>query len=107
MTDRSTPMPILNSHHVTHSPCYPVKHYQPQATSYQPSSPGLARSPATSHRPLSIVYRPKMSYYDDVYAIVKQIPYGRISTYGRIAAMTAVPRGARGVGWALAGLSDS
>ncbi len=46
-----------------------------------------------------------MSYYDDVYELVKQIPSGRVSTYGRIAQLTAVPRGARGVGWALAGLT--
>jgi methylated-DNA-protein-cysteine methyltransferase-like protein len=32
---------------------------------------------------------------------VKRIPPGRVSTYGRIAAMCAVPRGARGVGYAL------
>jgi methylated-DNA-protein-cysteine methyltransferase-like protein len=37
---------------------------------------------------------------------VLRIPRGRVSTYGRIAKMTPVPRGARGVGWALAGLSD-
>lgn len=43
-------------------------------------------------------------YYDDVYVIVSQIPAGKVSTYGRIARMTPVPRGARGVGWALAGL---
>lgn len=46
-----------------------------------------------------------MGYYDDVYAIVQRIPPGKVSTYGRIAAMTLAPRGARGVGWALAGLS--
>jgi methylated-DNA-protein-cysteine methyltransferase related protein len=45
-------------------------------------------------------------YYDDVYELVLRIPRGRVSTYGRIAAMTPVPRGARGVGWALAGLSE-
>ena len=44
------------------------------------------------------------SYYEDVYAVVVRIPRGKVSTYGRIAAMTTVPRGARGVGWALAGL---
>src|SRR5262245_17036149 len=46
-----------------------------------------------------------MSYYDDVYELVKRIPRGKVSTYGRIAQLTPVPRGARGVGWALAGLS--
>ena len=45
-------------------------------------------------------------YYDDVYELVRRIPYGRVSTYGRIAALTPVPRGARGVGWALAGLGE-
>jgi methylated-DNA-protein-cysteine methyltransferase-like protein len=47
-----------------------------------------------------------MSYYDDVYAIVMCIPPGSVSTYGRIAAVTQVPRGARGVGWALAALDS-
>ena len=42
-----------------------------------------------------------MSYYDDVYAIVLRIPTGMVSTYGRIAEITPVPRGPRGVGWAL------
>ncbi len=46
----------------------------------------------------------EMGYYDDVYEIVKRIPRGKVSTYGRIAKITPVPRGARGVGWALAGL---
>jgi methylated-DNA-protein-cysteine methyltransferase-like protein len=45
-----------------------------------------------------------MAYYDDVYAVVKRIPSGKVSTYGRIARLTVVPRGARGVGWALAAL---
>ena len=48
-----------------------------------------------------------MSYYTDVYTLVLQIPRGKVSTYGRIAALTPVPRGARGVGWALAGLDDT
>ncbi len=48
-----------------------------------------------------------MSYYRDVYDLVLQIPPGRVSTYGRIAAMTPVPRGARGVGFALAGLGPA
>jgi methylated-DNA-protein-cysteine methyltransferase-like protein len=47
------------------------------------------------------------NYYDDVYTIVRRIPAGKVSTYGRIAALTPVPRGARGVGWALAGLTPA
>lgn len=46
-----------------------------------------------------------MSYYDDVYAVVSRIPFGKVSTYGRVAEITPVPRGARGVGYALHGLS--
>jgi methylated-DNA-protein-cysteine methyltransferase-like protein len=48
-----------------------------------------------------------MGYYDDVYRVVLLIPPGKISTYGRIAQITPVPRGARGVGWALAGLGPA
>jgi methylated-DNA-protein-cysteine methyltransferase-like protein len=44
------------------------------------------------------------NYYEDVYEIVERIPAGAVTTYGRIAVMTLVPNGARGVGWALAGL---
>lgn len=42
-----------------------------------------------------------MSYYEDVYAIVCKIPAGNVSTYGRVAEICHVPRGARGVGFAL------
>jgi methylated-DNA-protein-cysteine methyltransferase-like protein len=45
-------------------------------------------------------------YYDDVYELVKRIPRGKVTTYGRVAQLTPVPRGARGVGWALAGLGQ-
>jgi len=48
-----------------------------------------------------------VGYYDDVYELVKRIPPGRVTTYGRVAQMTLVPRGARGVGWALAGLGPA
>lgn len=36
-----------------------------------------------------------------VYAIVARIPYGRVTTYGRIAQALGSIRGARMVGWAL------
>jgi methylated-DNA-protein-cysteine methyltransferase related protein len=36
-----------------------------------------------------------------VYAIVARIPYGRVTTYGRIAQAIGEPRAAREVGWAL------
>jgi methylated-DNA-protein-cysteine methyltransferase-like protein len=36
-----------------------------------------------------------------VYELVARIPFGRVTTYGRIAAAIGSPRGARMVGWAL------
>lgn len=39
-----------------------------------------------------------------VYALVRRIPPGRVLTYGRVAALIGMPRGAREVGWALSNL---
>lgn len=36
--------------------------------------------------------------------VVRRIPRGRVATYGEVAARAGLPRGARQVGWALAGL---
>lgn len=41
------------------------------------------------------------NFYFRVYAKVRQIPRGKVATYGQIAAMIGSPRGARMVGWAL------
>lgn len=40
---------------------------------------------------------------DRVFDIVRQIPFGRVTTYGDIARALGDPRGARQVGWAIAG----
>lgn len=40
-----------------------------------------------------------------VYQAVRQIPTGRVATYGQVAALLGVRRGARAVGWALRALS--
>ena len=45
--------------------------------------------------------------YDVLYATTRRIPYGRVSTYGRIAALAGYPRHARLVGYALHALSDA
>lgn len=47
-----------------------------------------------------------MNTYYGVYQIVAAIPVGRVTTYGSIARVVMVPRGARGVGWALANNQD-
>jgi methylated-DNA-protein-cysteine methyltransferase-like protein len=44
-------------------------------------------------------------FFARVYALVAEIPRGRVATYGQVAVMLGVPRGARAVGWALRALS--
>jgi methylated-DNA-protein-cysteine methyltransferase related protein len=43
-------------------------------------------------------------FFARVYALVRRIPPGRVVTYGQVAALLGVPRGARAVGWALRAL---
>lgn len=42
-----------------------------------------------------------MNFFQQVYEIVRQIPEGRVTTYGHIARMLGRPRSARAVGYAL------
>jgi methylated-DNA-protein-cysteine methyltransferase related protein len=42
-----------------------------------------------------------------VYAAVRKIPRGWVATYGQIAHLLGVPRGARAVGWALRSLTPA
>ena len=46
------------------------------------------------------------SNYDRIYAIVREIPEGRVATYGQIAALAGLPGHARQVGYALHALKD-
>ena len=46
-------------------------------------------------------------FFRRVYAAVRAIPRGRVATYGQVAALVGVPRGARAVGWALRALSPT
>jgi methylated-DNA-protein-cysteine methyltransferase-like protein len=41
------------------------------------------------------------SFFNDVYEIVKLIPYGRVTNYGAIACYLGSPQSSRMVGWAL------
>jgi methylated-DNA-protein-cysteine methyltransferase-like protein len=47
------------------------------------------------------------SFFAAVYAAVRGIPLGRVMTYGDVAALLGVARGARAVGWALRALSPA
>ena len=40
--------------------------------------------------------------FETVYAWVRQIPPGKVATYGQIARLCSIPRGARVVGYAMA-----
>jgi methylated-DNA-protein-cysteine methyltransferase-like protein len=42
-----------------------------------------------------------------VYALVRRIPPGRVTTYGSIAYALGMPHGARQVGWAMAAVPDA
>jgi methylated-DNA-protein-cysteine methyltransferase-like protein len=41
------------------------------------------------------------SFFTKVYDVAKQIPFGRVTTYGAIARYLGTPRSARVVGWAM------
>ena len=43
----------------------------------------------------------KTDFFEKVYAVVKQIPFGRVSTYGAIANYLGSKKSARVVGWAM------
>ena len=61
-----------------------------------------------SHRVAGLPAAPGGSgFFEQVYALVEQIPPGRVVTYGEVAAMLGSPRGARAVGWALRALGAS
>lgn len=42
-----------------------------------------------------------MSTYDRIYEVVRQIPYGKVATYGQVAVLANLPGQARLVGYAL------
>ena len=48
----------------------------------------------------------KPNFYEQVYAVVRCIPRGQVSSYGRIANMLGAPNAARAVGYALRALKD-
>jgi methylated-DNA-protein-cysteine methyltransferase-like protein len=75
----------------------------------------LADRPLFAHdeqkrRPLELTYDiiagMSSNFYEQVYAVVRRVPRGKITTYGRVAEMLGRPRAARAVGYALNGLKD-
>ena len=41
------------------------------------------------------------NFFEDVYKIVKKIPFGRVTSYGSIAKYLGSPQSSRMVGWAM------
>lgn len=48
-----------------------------------------------------------VSKYEQIYAIVRQIPYGQVATYGQVAELANLPQQARLVGYALYQIAPS
>ncbi|MFW6042117.1 MAG: MGMT family protein [Chloroflexota bacterium] len=48
----------------------------------------------------------QQSFYEQVYAVVRRIPTGKVTSYGRVAQMLGRPNAARAVGYALSALKD-
>lgn len=46
------------------------------------------------------------NFYEQVYAVVRRIPRGKVTSYGRVAEMLGAPNAARAVGYALRALKD-
>lgn len=44
---------------------------------------------------------PDIDFYEKVYKVVRQVPYGRVTSYGAIANYLGAPRSARMVGYAM------
>lgn len=47
------------------------------------------------------------NFFERVYILVRQIPRGKVASYGQIAALLGHPQAARTVGWALNALRGS
>ncbi len=71
------------------------------ATRRRPRSPAAPRplQPPEASGPI-------LDFTSRVWAMVRLVPYGRVVSYGGVAALLGQPRAARGVGGALAALHD-
>ncbi len=60
---------------------------------FERSGESLPKAPATGAK--------EYSFFEDVYAVVRQIPKGKVTSYGAIAAYLGTKLSARMVGWAM------
>ena len=59
-----------------------------------------------THQPGVGPRTPPSRFFARVYAVVRRIPRGKVTSYGSIARALGVPQGARTVGWALGACPD-
>ena len=52
---------------------------------------------------MEVIKNPDRNFFEDVYDVVRQIPKGRVTTYGAIAVYLGTRLSARMVGWAMNG----
>ena len=62
--------------------------------------------PSTTRKKQTVIEKPRSvnkeySFFTDVYEVVRQIPKGRVTSYGAIAAYLGTKLSARMVGWAM------
>ncbi len=63
---------------------------------------------AAKQSPIAVTDRPRGSdLYDRIYAAVRLVPYGKVTSYGQIAILAGVPGAARVVGYALFALTHN
>ena len=77
----------------------------------RPSPPHATRQTSAPHAAARLSRdltpaRPETGFFDRVYALVEEIPPGQVATYGQVAALLGITRGARAVGWALRALDE-
>lgn len=59
-----------------------------------------------SELPVVKTKKDSFSFFDDVYAVVRQIPKGRVTSYGAVAKYLGTKLSARMVGWAMNAAHD-
>jgi methylated-DNA-protein-cysteine methyltransferase related protein len=69
------------------------------------SKPKKSAKPVTIEKPKAVLPsgRKDLSFFEQVYDVVRLIPKGRVSSYGAIAAYLGTRMSARMVGWAMNG----
>ncbi len=58
---------------------------------------------ASNKIPIAKTEHKQYSFFEDVYAVVRQIPKGKVTSYGAVAEYLGTKKSARMVGWAMNG----